>query len=288
MRTSTTSAVTTWLAAAALWLIGAGSASGQADFSSFSIPLPSFQADTFTLIFQGDQTSQLAGQVAGDANTDPFALAGGTPKITATFNSGSNTTDLVFMGSPIGPGTAVTTGPVTFGVNDGTQPSVGIHLDGAFWSSSMSANQQAVPVGGITVFTPPPPPPPPVPYIVITVETENGVWEYTQNPITGELNQIQIGIENDTSSSDTILNAGYFISPTQIPLDDLNLAMLPPPGSAGSQFIPLPSLDGTTLPPGTMVGVTVPEPASALALGQGLLGLAALAWYRRRRTSAAR
>lgn len=284
MRTMKIRGVGTSLAIGAVLLIGVGPASGQTppDLSSFTVPLPSFDADTFTLVFRGDLTGVFPAQVASDPATDPFALAGGTPSVTASFDVGSDTTDLIFKGAPIGPGTAVPSGPVTFGVNEGVQPGGGVTLLGATWSSSTSPDQQAVPVASITL----PrviPPPPSTSIFIITVETEFGVYEYLIFPMPNGGENFPIDIGNNTPSDITLVGGGYFFSPTLIPLDSLNPGSLPPPGQPGSPFIPLPSLGGITLAPGSSVVVTVPEPSSAIGLGQGLLALAALARHRRAR-----
>ncbi len=93
----------------------------------------------------------------------------------------------------------------------------------------------------------------------------------------------EITIQNDLGSPDDpglLSSAGFFLSPTQIPLDQLNESLYPLAGSPDSQFIPLPSLDGQSLAPGNEVSAdaNVPEPASLTLLGAG-----ALALIRRRR-----
>ncbi len=61
----------------------------------------------------------------------------------------------------------------------------------------------------------------------------------------------------------------------------LNFGNLPPPGSAGSMFTPLPGLDGMILLPGQITSsLLVPEPGSLLIAGQGLLGLAGVFSFR--------
>lgn len=65
----------------------------------------------------------------------------------------------------------------------------------------------------------------------------------------------------------TLSDAGYFISPTEIPLDNLNLTDEPPTGSPGSPFAPQPFLDGPI--PG------IPEPATWVMLLLGVFGVGA-------------
>ncbi len=83
---------------------------------------------------------------------------------------------------------------------------------------------------------------------------------------------INNGAGDDTGN---LSDAGYFLSDTLIPLDQLNYGSNPPPGDFGSPFIPLPGLDGTTLPGGDGIGfdASVPEPASLTILGAGALVL---------------
>jgi hypothetical protein len=85
----------------------------------------------------------------------------------------------------------------------------------------------------------------------------------------------------------TISNAGYFVSPTLIPLDQLTTANYPPTGSTDSPFTSLSGLDGAVnasgvIPYDQLESVTVPAaetplPATALT---GLAGLVAVAGFR--------
>jgi hypothetical protein len=75
-----------------------------------------------------------------------------------------------------------------------------------------------------------------------------------------------------TQGNVTLSNVGFQLSPTLIPLDNLNFANDPPPGTSGSPFTSLPSLNGTTL-------TSMPEPSSAL-LAVGLTGLLLRRWRR--------
>lgn len=88
----------------------------------------------------------------------------------------------------------------------------------------------------------------------------------------------QANFVNLTGSNLTLSDAGFFISPTQIPLDQLNVTDTPPTGSASSPFSPVPGFDGT-LAPGGSFGPSVPELSTMM-----LLGFAGLALIFRRKS----
>jgi hypothetical protein len=93
-------------------------------------------------------------------------------------------------------------------------------------------------------------------------------------PTTTPLGGVKIQLTNDSTQTQTISNAGYFFTPTEIPLDNLNPTNDPP-----SDFTTIPGLDTTTQGASQVDSATVlPEPASALTLAA-----AALFLIRRRR-----
>ena len=86
------------------------------------------------------------------------------------------------------------------------------------------------------------------PFAIVFVELtiNNSVTdEWTEVQFTGS--NPSVTLTDNTSLSETLSDAGFFISPTMIPLDQLNVTDEPPTGMPGSPFTPLPSLDGVTL-----------------------------------------
>jgi hypothetical protein len=82
---------------------------------------------------------------------------------------------------------------------------------------------------------------------------------------------IDLTIGNFTTTPFVISDARFFISPTEIPLDDLNLTNLPP---TDPRFAPLSVLDGVQLNPGQSLLVSLsPEPSSFVLLTAGMVGL---------------
>ena len=92
-----------------------------------------------------------------------------------------------------------------------------------------------------------------------------------------------LALTNPTSCLERLSNVGFLLSITHIPLDDLNFAMEPPPGTPGSMFIDLTNLDGSDICPGCSISVTLPtpEPGSGLLLVTGCAGMLVVLGRRR-------
>jgi PEP-CTERM motif len=82
----------------------------------------------------------------------------------------------------------------------------------------------------------------------------------------------QANFLNVGSSNLTLSNVGFFLSDTQIPLDQLNLNDYP--------VTPIPGFDGS-LSPGSSFGPSVPEPSTWAMLIIGFAGLGFLAYRRK-------
>jgi hypothetical protein len=82
-------------------------------------------------------------------------------------------------------------------------------------------------------------------------------------PPSTQFGAIKVQLTNDSAQTQTISNAGYFISPTEIPLDNLNPTNYPP-----SDFNPITGLDTSSQGASQVdsATVTLPEPASALTI----------------------
>ena len=70
---------------------------------------------------------------------------------------------------------------------------------------------------------------------------------------------------------------GYQLSPTLIPLDNLNFNDVPPPGHPGSNFTDLPQYDGS------LVSTGVPEPSTWAMMLFGFAGLIFVEYRRARK-----
>lgn len=284
MTTSRIRAATALLALGAPLVLAIRPAAGAtpAEFTNWFNPLPAFPSDTFTVILKGDQTGVIPAQNAADTLTNPFAFnLAQTPTVTVSLDAQGNT-DIVYRGAAISPGASFPypNNEPHFGLNNGVQPPTGFLVLSKTWSNSgVPADVQKVPA--LSFATVPANPAGP---------TYNFLIFYAQAGTSGEWFEVpyqpgqipQVDLSNGTTDPLTLSNVGFLTSPTQIPLDQLNFDTLPPPGSPGSQFTPLPSLDGMTLAPGSST-TALPEPSSLALAGFGALGL--LAGSRRRRRS---
>ncbi|HEV2448307.1 MAG TPA: PEP-CTERM sorting domain-containing protein, partial [Candidatus Sulfopaludibacter sp.] len=66
----------------------------------------------------------------------------------------------------------------------------------------------------------------------------------------------------------TLSNVGYQLSPTLIPLDNLNFGDYPPPGQSNSGFTPLPQFDGSTFNGTPEPSMLLPMAAAAAVLAR--------------------
>jgi hypothetical protein len=82
-------------------------------------------------------------------------------------------------------------------------------------------------------------------------------------PYAGGIGEIEAQFDEEAGPNVTLSDVGFLISPTYIPLDDLNFNDYPP-----SDFTPIPSLDGSDNEGSTVqADVVTPEPASIATLG---------------------
>lgn len=281
---------------AVIAIAGVGSATAEC-YNQFCKPPTGYDPDECIFVFKGDITSIIdTNATNSDTTINPFAyvnskiVGGGTSSVTATYNSSKNTTTVIYSG----------TNPIKSSYdfqykNGNGQPHFG--LDGSIgagikgggselqvisqtWADTKNpGNTTAMPSLSVDVKNPPSAGK--VDYIVFFANVTagsatNGQW--FEVPFTPDTSP-QIILTNYTNTSETLSGAGYYISDSYIPLDNLNFGSLPPPGTNGSPFTPTPQYDGKTLTGGDGLGgaggtITtqgLPEPSSIISMATGLV-----------------
>ncbi len=250
-------------------------------------PPPGFTGgpNDFEVFLPGDQVDIAATHFSsfyGGQPGQPGSGRGNGPVYPPTFDSTTNLTTLEFYTSQYAP-PGYTTIPLNTGMpcacgGDNTVPHFGLSAEvpgdntgGELipplkmewtWGSS---GKLAVPTVGVGMSSTGDTGP--ISYLIEYVTASSGGesgGNYFELPYQGSYTFRFIGSGGPVTLSD----AGYFISPTEIPLDNLNLSDEPPPGSPGSPFTPQPIWD-RPIPGG------VPEPATWVMLLLGVFGVGA-------------
>jgi hypothetical protein len=266
------------LTATVVAALGAGAAHAEC-FNEYET-LPGYSPTVFVIILKGNVIGSLnIGAMATDPTVNPFYYvikndgAKGTANVTAALNGQGNTV-VTFTGPAITPGETNSPGhPPHFGLDpsgaNGSGPKLTVVTQ--YWSNNKSSTQlpsltvNAPTLGAGTTK-----------WITFFADvTANGqtVGQWFEVPYTGT--QPTFSPQVYTQGNVTLSNVGYQLSPTFIPLDNLNFPADPPPNTSGSTFTDLPQFDGKTL-------TSMPEPGSAV-LAVGLTGLLLQRFRRRRR-----
>ncbi len=274
-------------------------------FNEFDMSPSTGNPTDFEITFAGAPSIPV--QNANDSATDPFAngndLAPGgstaNASVTTSYNPVTNQTTVTYSGSPLKAGTHM-----HFGLNDGPPPSPyppnNLSVVSKTWtySSNSGISPVLMPAANIDLIQPHPIAGNATEFLVIYLEAGfasggpfYGSWfevPFVAGPTTTiawnaaegvlEVDGLDestggadVSISNTEGQSLHLQSEGYFFSPAQIPLDQLNVTDFPPPGSAGSPFT---AFNGpATLASGEYSG-NIPEPASLGLLAAGLLGLA--------------
>jgi hypothetical protein len=255
------------------------------------LPLPPTLTNATGIVeqFPGNLTGQLPSMSAGDSASDPFA---NQTDIGPTGHTGDGDwlvpydgvhTNDTYSGDPLDP---VLIDSVHMGFDLGA-------VDNPLWdevqpSAQFFADSHGVPLLEFPALgaapTPAVSPGGPFHYVVIHMQAALGggspAGEWFELPYTagGPVPQITLTAGDQGM---TLSNVGYFLSPTQIPLDNLNVQDYPAPGSPGTPFTSLPSYQGSTIDAGGNKTITLPEPGSLALVIVGGLIVAATGGYRR-------
>ncbi|MGH9604716.1 MAG: hypothetical protein ACRD3N_03340 [Terracidiphilus sp.] len=228
-----------WFAAAALALamaLSTNPAGAQEQWNNYC-PLPSGSWDSYTVVIHG-YVSQTTANASLNGGVDPFyAYDSSTAGITANYSSSTGNTTVTYTGTPLPPGYS------NIPVPPNSAPHFGVTGSGATltalsqgWGSTSTTSTSSCPAVGVKVYGPLPATPTKyeVLYLQYTQDTvPGGEWFEIPYTITSGLPSVSY-TTGFASPSDPIdfTNAGYWLSPTQIPLDDLNFGDMTPGSSA--------------------------------------------------------
>ena len=256
----------------AMVIAAMGSSWARAEFINSFEPLPpstwTSGATSFSMVFQGNVLSSLdTMQTQNDPFLNPYLYVNenyfngtGTTSVTATLDGNGNTVVTWTGSNPV-----VSSDSFNYGGFGNSEPHFGLDPTTAsapvgqslnvlspYWSNgtltmTLPGLSASLANGGIT--------PTSDPFAIIFADVTsdgNTVGTWFELPYTSS--SPMVTLTNYTSSAETLSDVGYFLSPTEIPLDQLNYGHEPPPGTNGSPFTPLPGLDGTTLSGGNGIG----------------------------------
>ena len=267
------------------------------------MPLPTFVggATSYSMTLQGNVLGNLnLSATQNDSTLNPFQyvnqniVMSGTTSVGAALNGNGNTV-VTFTGSnPVLPTYSFLSGNglPNFGING----SLGSAIPGggpafSVVSQDWSNGSNTTPLPTVSAKNPGTLGPT-VKYITFFAQVKsNGttIDQWFEVPYTAGTSP-SLTLTNYTSSPETLSNVGFMLSPTLIPLDNLNFGDDPPPGAPSSTLTPLPSYDGQSLSGGDGMGRAggslteqLPEPSSMILLVTGLF--AAPACFRRRQTA---
>jgi hypothetical protein len=211
----------------------------------------------FVMVFSGDQTGNIPTQTAASYD-NPFS----SPTINVAYNAGMNQTTVTFSGS----NSISSSSAVQVGLSNLAEGTMGNEV-GAYWENTSDSSTAEAEILDISSSSPTSG----SSYVVVYIDFDRlpspTWWVEPVNPA----DVPPIFVLADDPNSVSFVDAGFMFSNTEIPLDDLNLSLEPPPGDAGSMFIPLP--DPAPLNPGGSEDISLPEPGSLmlLAIGAALL-----------------
>ncbi len=242
---------------------------------AFVVPNDTGASQTsLSLVLSGDQTNSLPGS---GSTTGVENSLGGAYGVSTPAGSTNGPTTVTFSSATASSLAANGAATVGFQWSNPFSPPA---IDSAAWGGGSAidfvsmSDQSQLAAAAVTAD----------PYMIDVLDVShaglgaNVVTQYQEQQYTG--NPPSITFTNNTSVSEILSSAEYYISPTEIPLSDLNATDYPP---SDSVFTPLPSSYDTTLSAGgseTFVTPT-PEPATFGIAALGIVGLAGLARRKR-------
>jgi len=238
---------------------------GCPDFMNQFVPPPD-PATGFVIAYAGDVRSLInIASMGNDPTINPFQYQHpGLATASMSLDTAGNT-EVIFSG-PALTGTEVYcyNGPSTcnnnphFGVNAlasacSAQPCPTLKMLGQFWTNAPNNPFPGVSLTGSSLTGPG------ISYVNVFADVKAGgntVGQWFEKPYSTDATP-QLCFSNNMSQSETLSNVGFLVTPVAV-LQSMNFGQQTPPGSPGSTFTNLPSLNGRSLPSGGSACFTVP------------------------------